>query len=273
MTELTVRRIAVACDAACDIRVAVEAAAALAGRWNAALHGVFLEDENLHRLAALPFGRQVTLSPAVSESFSSQDLDKLSSALGAAMRRTVAEAAAQHGLEWSFGIVRDLPTAAALAGIEADILIVEGATRPFFGSWHPRSAWDTLAEEYGRTVLIRRGARARPGTILILLSKHADHQKALASGFTIAGPEGEIAVLVRDGSQSDVKSAKQIAERLGAAHKRYVPLEPAPADMSALLRQIERRNPALIVIDAGDADGHSVRDLLAGTLCDVLLVR
>lgn len=274
MNELTVRRIAVACDAACDMRVAVEAAAALAGRWNAALHGVFLEDENLYRLAALPFGRQVTLSRALFESFSGPDLEELSSAMGAAMRRALAEAAAQRGLEWSFGVVRDLPTVAALAGIEADILVVEATTRPFSGSWRPRSLWDILSEEYARTVLIRRETRAAgPGTVLVLLNKQADHQKTLGSGLAMASPVDEFVVLVRDGSQSDVESVKQIAERLAAAHRRNVRLGAAPADTSALLREVDRLKPGLMVLDAGDADGKAIRDLLAGTRCDVLLVR
>lgn len=273
MNELKVRRIVIACDAACDIRVAVGEAAALAGRWNAALHGIFLEDENLYRLAALPFGRQATLSPAVSESFSGPDLEKLSSALGAAMRQALAEAAALRGLEWSFGVIRDLPSVAALAGIEADILVVDAATRPFSGSWRPRSSWDALTEEYAGTILIRRETRTRRGTVLVLLDERAGHERALAAGLVMADPEDKIAVLVRDGSQSDIDSVKQIAERLAAPLRRNIRSEAAPVDMSALLRQLDRIKPALIVLDGGDADRHAIHDLLAGTRCDVLLVR
>jgi nucleotide-binding universal stress UspA family protein len=272
MNEPKVRRIAVACDAACDISMAVEEAAALAGRLNATLHGVFFEDENLYRLAALPFGRQMTLSPAVSESFSGADLEKLSSALGAGMRRALAEAAAQRGLEWSFGVVRDLPTVAAFAGIEADILVVEASTRPFSGSWRPRSALNVLAEAYERTILIRRETRTKPGTVVILLSERPDDQKILASGIVMANPEDDIAVLVRDGSQGDVDSVRRIAERL-ATPRRPVRTQAAPADMSALLEKIDPLKPVLIVLNGGNADGHAARALLAGTRCDVLLVR
>lgn len=273
MNDPKVRRVAVACDAACDIRVAVGAAAVLAERWNAALHGVFLENENLYRLAGLPFGRQLTLSPAVSETFSGADLEKVSSALSAAMRRAVSEAAAQHGLEWSFGVVRDLPSAAALTEIEADILVVESAPRPFSGSWRPRSPWDALAEECARTTLIRRQKPTRPGAVLILLGEQANRERTLASGLLMAGPEDEITVLVRDGSPDDLDTVKQTAERLTPPQRRTIRLEAAAADQSDLFRQVERLKPVLLVLDAGEADAHAVRAVLANTQCDVLLVR
>jgi hypothetical protein len=270
MTELTIRRIVIACDAACDIRVAVEGAAVLAARYKAALHGVFLEDENLYRLAGLPFGRQVTLSSAVFESFSAAEMDALSSTLGAAMRRSLAHAAAQHGLQWSFGVIRDLPRGGALAGVEGDILVVQSASRPFSGSWRPRSAWDSLPETCERTVLIRRDSRAGTGTVLILPGEGGDHDRILASGLAVAGPEDEVEVILCDGSPSDTDTTKRAGRSVGPAQRRKLRREPMPESLPALLRLIERVDPALVVIGGAAA---AVRDLLARTRCDVLLVR
>jgi hypothetical protein len=53
---------------------------------------------------------------------------------------------------------------------------------------------------------------------------------------------------------------------------RKIRLEKAPADMAALLRQIERLKP-VVVVAAATAEGPAVRDFLAGTRCDLLLVR
>jgi hypothetical protein len=272
MSEPRIRRIVIACDAACDIRVAVEDAAILAERWNAALHGIFLEDENLRRLAGLPFG-QVTLSSAISEAFEPADFEKLSSARGTAMRRALAEEAAQRGLEWSFGILRDLPKPGAPAEIEADMLVVETARRPFAGSWRPRSPWDKLSEEYTGTMLIRRQRRTGPGTVAVLLDRLADRDKVLRAGFAMAAPGDEILALWRGGAPADQEAAKAHADTLAAASRRKLRFEPAPAEIHALLRRIERLKPALIVTGAGEAEGQAVRDLLAGTSCDVLLVR
>jgi hypothetical protein len=273
MNEPKVRRIAIACDATCDIRLAVGEAAALAERWNAALHGIFVEDENLFRLAGLPFGRQLTLSPAVSETLTGADLEQLSSALSAAMRRAVSEAAAEHGLEWSFDVVRDIASLSALAEVEADLLVVQAAPRPFSGSWRPRSAWEPLAEDYERTTLIRRQKSARPGAVVILLNARTDCEKAVASGLLMAGPEDEIAILVSDASPDDLASLRQLTERLAAPHPRRLRLEAASKDLASLLQQIDRLRPALLVVDPGDAAGPAIRDVLASTQCDLLLVR
>ncbi len=220
MSESKVRRVAIACDASCDIRVAVGEAAALAQRWNAELHGVFLEDENLYRLAGLPFGRQMTWSSAVSESLSGADLEKISSALGAAMRRAISEAAAQHGLGWSFGILRDLPSAAALAEIEADILVIDVNPREFAALWRPPSSWDALTGEHARTTLIRRQKPMRPGTVLVLIGESTDRDKVLASGISMARPGDKIAALVAGGVPEQMISAQQSAERLSAPARR-----------------------------------------------------
>jgi len=189
------------------------------------------------------------------------------------MRRELSEVAAQRGLEWSFGVVRDLPSSAALAEIEADILVLEATPRPFSGSWRPRSSWDPAAKEYTRTTLIRRQKATGPGTILVLLSGPADREKTLASSLLMAGPGDEIMVLVSGGSLDDIASVKEVAERLAPPHQRNIRLEAAPADEALLFQQVDRLKPVLLVVDSGGAGGPDVRDLLANTQCDVLLVR
>jgi K+-sensing histidine kinase KdpD len=53
-------RVVIPLDAASEGATAIETAARLAARANAPLHGIFVEDEDLLRLANLPFARQVT---------------------------------------------------------------------------------------------------------------------------------------------------------------------------------------------------------------------
>jgi hypothetical protein len=272
MTDRAIRRILIACDAACDISAAVEAAAALAARWHATLHGIFLEDENLYRLAALPFGRQASLSSAAGESLNTAELERLSAALGAAMQRALAAAAVEHGLEWSFGILRDLPSVAALVGIDADLLVLEATTRPFSGSWAPQSSWSGLPRDYGRPILLRRLPRIGAGPLLILLGKGEACESAILSGLTMAGAEGDVVLLLRDGSSSDMELVRKSAESVGREKGRKIRVDRSPEDMRGLLRRIERLKPALLVVDATQAEAGFVRDLLAGTRCNVLFL-
>jgi hypothetical protein len=272
MTELSIRRIALACDPAADIPAAVEEAAALAERSNAALHGIFLDDENLYRLAGLPFVRQVTMSPSISESLALGDLERWSSALGGAMRRALARAAAERGLDWSFEVVRDLPGLAALAQAEADIIVVEGAARPFSGSWRPRSPWENLPAAYARTTLLRRATRADAGTLVILSRERASDEKLLAAAFALAGSEDDFVILVPRGSPLDLESVHAIAGALAGGEGRKLRVEAAAPEMPALLREIQRLDPVMLVLDS-EADKSFLRELLAATRCNFLLVR
>jgi len=272
MSEPELRRIVVACDAACDIRVAVEDAANLAARWKASLHGIFLEDENLFRLADLPFGRQAMLSSALSEGLNRAEIERLSSASGAAMRRALRDVAMRRGLEWSFGIVRDLPGVAALARFEADMLVVEAATRPFSGSWRPRSAWDALAEGRGRTVLMRRRRRSGPGTVVMLLDGGAARDKVLSSGLALVAPGDDVVLLMGAHSAAESVAVTEAAESLGRTLGPKIRAASMAPEKAALFRQIERLDPTLIVIDAAAVERSFIDDVCARTRADILTV-
>lgn len=277
MADRPVRRIVVVCDAACDMQVAVEEAAVLATRWSAALHGVFFEDENLYRLAALPFGREVTLASAVTADLDATKLSELSAAAGAAMRRALADASARLSLDWSFETLRDLPSAAALAAIEGDMLVVEGFARPFSGSWAPPSIWGIAPQDQSRPLLIRRRPQTGSGDIVVLMDPREEGDGILPSALSMAGPTQPIVILVRDGAPADLAFIERKArERMAAATAepagRVIKVEAAPADPAALLKRIARLKPDLIAVAAGQGDNHLVRDVLAGTRCDVLLV-
>src|SRR5690606_9802109 len=62
MPEFAIRRVVLGLDAVSELREAVDTAAALAKSWHAELHGLFIRDAGLLRLAELPFVREVTLA-------------------------------------------------------------------------------------------------------------------------------------------------------------------------------------------------------------------
>ena len=266
MSEPPFRRVVLLCDAACDIQLAVTDAAALAARWGAALHGVFIDDENLRRFAALPFGQLVSLScAAVTEELSVASVALLSSALGAAMRRTLAEAALEKGLEWTFGSVRDLPSAARLLAEEGDILVVESA-RAFSGAWRPRLAWERSPAAFSGTVLLKgRGSRGR-GIVVVLPAEAGKRDKVLSASAAVATGEDDI-FLAGDPALLGEAEAR-LASTLPAGQKTRIKHMPLKPDRAALTGLIARRKPALIVVQAADAEG-----LLGEAHADVLIVR
>ena len=80
-------RVVVPLDAAAESRHAIETAARLAARAGAPLHGVFVEDEDLLRLASLPFARQFTLG-AIAETLTTEHMGQMM-IMGAIVMQTV----------------------------------------------------------------------------------------------------------------------------------------------------------------------------------------
>jgi hypothetical protein len=272
MSEPAIRRVVIACDAACEIGGAVSKAAALAARWRVPMHGIFLENENLFRLAQLPFSRQVTLSfPEVSQSLQPNELADLLSALAATMRRMLAEVAAREGLGWTFAVVRDLPSAAALAATKGDMLVIEASARPFSGSWGPRSLWESVASDCNGIVLLRRDEAAGDRRVaLVLRAAAGEHEKILRAGLVLSRPRDQIVILLigepRDGQEDAVK--RHLASQ-GFPHASLERVTDDPTDIGRRLRGL---NVGLVVIEPLALASTELRAFIADTHCDVLLV-
>lgn len=264
------RRVVILCDACSDIRTAVGDAASLAARWGAALHGVFLDDENLRRLAGLPFGREVSLSSAApSEALTAQGMAGLAAALESGMRRALAETADALGLEWTFDSIRDVPAATSLVAGEGDILMLEGAAREFSGAWRPRPAFSQSARSFAGTVLVRARSERGKGVMLVLPEDEEGRDAVLAAGAALAAEDEDVVVVTRDGAGG---AEEAIADAFGANRPR-LKLLPAAKRQAALMREIGRHDPALVVLAAGEAEEPLLEDLLAEGRRDVLLVR
>lgn len=269
MSDAPFRRVVIFCDPASDIRAAVEDAAGLASRWGAALHGIFLDDENLRRLAELPFGPQVSLSsPTFTEDLTAHHVASLAASLAAGMRRALAEVASQLGLEWTFSSVRDLPAAAASEPAEGDILLIEGAARAFSGEWRPRSALRQHASGFAGTVLIR-GRRSGGEGILLCLPPDAEGSgPVLTAGAALASDKGAIVVMRSAAQDTD----QEIAKYFAASQRPRLRILPVAEDGS-VLRAIAQFDAALVVLNADGASPEVLSDLIAEGRRDILLIR
>jgi len=266
MSESQVKRVVVACDAHGNMEIAAREAAVLAARWRVPLHGVFLMDENLLRLAALPLSRHVSLStPQPSSAFGADELQSLLAALAAGMRRAIEAAAKREGIDWSFAELRDLPSAASAAVAEGDILMLDAGMRAFSGSWRPRSPWEDAASELGGVVLLRRNeGRGRPSIVLIL-GNAEDHARTLAATRALARPRDRLHAVVLGGDGA------ALSRQLERAHLANVSLERC-SELAGLRHFLAQLNPGLVVIETAALERAQLRALVADTRCDLLLV-
>ena len=267
-------RVVVPLDAASENWTAIDTAARLAARAKAPLHGIFVEDEDLLRLAGLPFARQITLG-AGAEPFTTEQAVLHLRVAGERARRDLFAGAKRHGVECSFEIVRG-PSAIALADVTAGDLVVAGAqTRPIAGDFRVECRWWSSIEVATGPFLLSRGAWETAGSVVILLRDRgsasvrlieaaAQAAEARGGALTVIGPP---AVINANGFET------WIAERLAAFSVR-AQIEVAQAEPAALRRQIGELDCRLVAIDSSrnEGAGDRLREFVNHLACDILVV-
>jgi len=268
MSEFTVTRIAIACDAACEIQPAIEAAAQLAAHWQAALHGIFVEDLALLQAAALPFTREVSTS--ATQALDEAEMTRHLAALASRVRAELEAAAREHGLAWSFAVVRDRPSAQALSGPDTDLLVVEGRARPFAGALRLESRTAAAAFEAEQSVLLLRDGGTREGRVVALIQSAGEsawRTLVAAAKVAVAGRRPlSVFVATSEVAEAEVRDRlRAVAPELAAR----APVESASRDAVARLGR------DLLVVDAEPAINPTaaLREIVQSTAADVLFVR
>ena len=276
MTEFVVRRVLIACDAVCENSAVIETAARLAARWDVALHGVFVEDEGLLQIAALPFAKQVSLGAGASEEMDEASVEHHFVALAERTRAALEAAALERGVDWSFSIVRDKPSIASLSAMESDLLVVAGESRPFAGQYRLGSHWSTAAFESTRPVLLVRGDGPRQGVVVVLAQTGGmSARRAVSAAAKFAGAaDRALTVLMAtpDVSAAEVREWVRAASAPAAGRCR---VETVSVEPSSLAQAIAGFEGDTLVVDADPsaADPALLKALVARTKADVLFVR
>jgi len=273
MSEPEIKRVVIACDAQGNIEVAVREAAGLAARWRVPLHGVFLMDENLLRLAELPLSRHVSLlAPQGSVTFEVDQLPNLLAALAAGMRRAIEAAARHEGVDWSFAELRDLPSAASSAVAEGDILMIDAGMRPISGSWRPRSPWESAASELGSMVLLRRNeGRWRHSIVAVLDERDGDHERTLATIRSLASARDRLHVLALGSTEAETRPRDALSRQFERAGLANLSVERA-LGFAGVRDCLVRLNPGLVAIETSALERAELQALVRDTRCDLLLI-
>src|SRR5512134_1124767 len=108
-------RILVTCDPTLPGCTALQAAAALAASFQAELAGLFVEDVNLLRMAALPFTRELGLASGSMRPIEITDIERGFRRHAEQTRKALEGAAVASSLRWSFQVVRGQPLSAVLS--------------------------------------------------------------------------------------------------------------------------------------------------------------
>jgi nucleotide-binding universal stress UspA family protein len=272
--EAAVRRILVALDASRTSIDALGAAAALAARLGAELAGLFVEDENLLRLAGLPVARQISVHGGAGRPVAG--IEGELRALAARAREAVAAAAAPHRISWSFRVARGQVAGEVVSAAgEADLLVVGWAGHRVAGRRGPgETARAAAARAPAPVLILTRGLEVgRPLLVAWDGSPGAERALDFAARLEAAGL-GTLTLLLAapDRAASD-RLREQARARLG--RRDPPPARQAGLGQGGLLRAAAGAR-ALLVLGAGSALIGSARGLetfLDEVDCPVLLTR
>jgi nucleotide-binding universal stress UspA family protein len=270
-----IERVVVTLDAASENPAAIDTAARLAARAKAPLHGIFVEDEDLLRLASLPFARQITLG-AGAEPFTAEQIELHLQAAAERARRDLQAVATRHAVEFSFEIVRGASEIVLSGVTERDLVVAGALTRPIAGNFRVECRWWSSIEVATGPYLLTRGGWDEVGSVVILLRDRGPTSVRLLEAAAQAA-EARGGALTVTGS-SDVVGANDfetwITKRLAAFSVR-AQIEVAQAEPVALRQRIGELGCRLLAVDAGRSEGQSrqLREFHESFACDILFVR
>ena len=272
---VTIVRVIVSLEATADNRGAIETAARLAARAKAPLHGIFIEDEELLQVAALPFTRQ--LAPGIGvQPFTVEDTELQLKAAAERVRRELAATAQRHGIEPSFEIVRG-GSGAVLSGIaEGDFVVAGALGRPIAGYFRVECRWWSSIDVAPGPFLLARHSGDSVGPVIVLLDdRSAASARLLATAARVAeAGDGALTVICPTAVADAADFTDWLAERLAGFRVR-LRVEVAPGEPDALRRRIGELGGRLLAVEAGSLEGGAgrLREFVERFAWDILVVR
>ncbi|TFH23146.1 MAG: universal stress protein [Myxococcales bacterium] len=273
-----IHRITVALDPSDPNLGTLHAAAEIAARTGAELAGVFVEDVDLLRLAALPFAQEFTPYARSGRDIDTSAMERTLRGQATVLRRALAAAAERRKIRWSFQVSRGHVAGEILTASENADLVIVGRSRRL-GARAPRvgSTARIVVHESKRTVLVLAGGADVGRPVLVLYDGTPSSERALVTAAAIAHEDHKNLVVAI--SSADDRATERLSEAalsiLGSLgiHARVAAL-PGP-EVTQLLTALERERCRTLVVGIGSIVSHGVTpaELIEHSCCPVVIVR
>lgn len=267
-----IRRILLALDAF-DESAGLEAAAALAARLDAELEALFVEDEELLRLAALPFACELGLTSAVRRPLHDQDIERTLRSRAARSQATLAAAATRTHVRWSFRVIRgQVASCVSEAAVQADIVTLSVGGDPM-RQFRGRALVRNMLATSTRPLLVTPpGAGLQPPYVVIFDgSPAAQRALLLAVQLGMADPAGAVRVLLIEDGVSRRREVEALLSESGARGDFRALRSKRGEDITRALRD-EQAGTALLPVHAGLLSPEQIERILGAAGRAVLLV-
>jgi len=211
------RRVLVALDSATASGTTLEIAAGIAAANACELSGLFVEDQDLLRLAGLPFACEIQLAKAMTRALVPEQLLRDLRAQAALARTAMARQAGLHRIAWSFKVAQGRSEEAVLlAATAGDIIVIARRFGPLAEVGHLSRRLCLIARRAPGPILLageRPVGRAGPTLLAYDASPAAEHVLKLAGDLARMGRQ-PLEIMLLDAA---VGQAAELEARLLAA--------------------------------------------------------
>jgi nucleotide-binding universal stress UspA family protein len=265
-----IRRILIAVDTSASGLAALETAVSLASRMEAELLGLFVEDINLLRFAALPFAREVSFFPAKTRRLDSGEMERALRVQASRAEAALIEAAERRRVRCSFRVVRGEVTTQLLAAAQDIDLVALGMTRRQFR--RIRSTVRGIVNAAQSSVLLLSPDGQIRAPVVVVYDGSPASARALSVARYLAQMQDNILTVLTTGITEDQKAG--VVEQLEGSGLavRYCSLPDADFASVAQVTRQEAAGTLVICANLYLKEG-SLEDLLERLECAVLLVR
>lgn len=281
-----VRRIVVALDASPGSRAAARHAARLAARLSAELHGLFVEDAAVLRLATLPVCVEVGTYSGASRRLVPADLERRLRAQAGRARRLLEESALAAAVaDYRFDVLRGEVQEALAGALGDDDLLSLGRVGTTGLSRLGSFARAALGGRRGQLLLLPATGRVEPPVVAVF-GESPGARRALAAALRLiereppgAATPGSLVVLLVAADDAGARGLEAEARAL-LAEADASPTLPRfrrarPGDRHALAHAVHRDHAHVLLLPAESPllRPEDVEEVVEGLECSVLLVR
>lgn len=274
--ELTIQRILVALDTSHHSLAALQAAAELATSLEAELHGLFVEDIDLLRFAALPMARELEFPFASHSQMNPRRMRRQLRAQAHQARQALCSICRRYEIEWTFTVVRGRVSSKVLEEAqEADLVCVGRASRPVTQRPRMGSTARAAAIQTERSVLVisQRMRIQAPVVVAYDGSRGADRALWLARRLAIqTGGFLSILIPAAPSTPSDDLRAR-IAERLEGEDLVVRYREVVGSGAMSIARAARMEGCGTLVVSRATLRGDEISQLLDEVQYPILLTR
>lgn len=244
-------------------RVTIRVAAELAHMLGLALHGVFLRDEAITELTALPFVREFRLATGAWQALDARRIAEEQRAAVDEARRLLDEAAAAFGVSMLFDMGGDQ---VAVASREGDIIVVAQPRLPAEQLVHATAGWLEAAHNCGASVMLVPPVLARrDGPIAVVVCPDSDVALTMAARLAVSA--GEALLVLAWGPPEMARQAVEEARSAGLPAARIMVRQLAGVAPEQVAEALDAIGERLVVLASGacGADNAAVSSLLASS--------